>query len=105
MKDSDPPTPATLATRMERPRRAAARKESPAADLPEGFVLGRYRILRLLGSGGMGSVYEAVHTGIGKAVALKVLSAEAASDPQARGALPARGRRLRPASSTRTWST
>jgi eukaryotic-like serine/threonine-protein kinase len=84
MKDSDPPTPGTLPTRAERPRRAAARRESNGPDLPEGFVLGRYRILRLLGSGGMGTVYEAVHMEMGKTVALKVLREEAASDPQAR---------------------
>ena len=36
-----------------------------------------------LGSGGMGAVYEAVHTGIGKPVALKTMSAALATDPRA----------------------
>jgi eukaryotic-like serine/threonine-protein kinase len=84
MKDTDPPTPGTLPTRAERPRRAVARPDSHGAALAEGFVLGRYRILRLIGAGGMGSVYEAVHMEMGKAVALKVLREEAAADPQAR---------------------
>lgn len=37
------------------------------------LIAGRYRITRLLGEGGMGAVYEAVHTGTDKRVALKVI--------------------------------
>src|SRR4051812_12619068 len=41
-----------------------------------GTVIGPYRVARLLGVGGMGRVYKAVHPGIGSRVAIKVLSRE-----------------------------
>ncbi len=43
-------------------------------------VADRYRIDRLLGSGGMGAVYEATHLHLGAKFALKVLHARFASD-------------------------
>jgi len=39
-------------------------------------VNGKYRLVRLLGDGGMGSVYEALHTVLGTRVAIKVLHPE-----------------------------
>jgi eukaryotic-like serine/threonine-protein kinase len=82
--DSETPGPGTLPTRAERRRRTAPPRSTDASALPEGFLLGKYRIHKLLGSGGMGTVYEAVHVEMGKAVALKVLREEAAADPHAR---------------------
>ncbi|WP_437478933.1 protein kinase [Sorangium sp. So ce1014] len=40
----------------------------------------RYAMLRLLGQGGMGAVYEARHTGTGRRVAVKVILGQAADD-------------------------
>ncbi len=48
-----------------------------------GTELGKYKIIKLLGSGGMGAVYEAVHTGIGKPVALKTLTGAQVDDERA----------------------
>jgi hypothetical protein len=52
-------------------------------DLHTGVVLGKYQIVRRLGAGGMGSVYEAIHTHIGKSVALKTMNPALTSDPRA----------------------
>jgi hypothetical protein len=50
----------------------------PGAAPPE--MVGNYRLIRQLGSGGMGRVYEAEDTASGRRVAVKLLASEFASD-------------------------
>src|SRR5262245_7416646 len=51
----------------------------PLAPEPSPKVVGGYRLLRLIGSGGMGTVYEAEAPGTGNHVAVKLLSSRLSS--------------------------
>src|SRR5262249_52348683 len=70
-KDHDAPTMATEMPGIEGPVAAAAR-QAP-------LRIGRYRIIRLIGEGGMGAVYEAEQEHPRRTVALKVIKAGLAS--------------------------
>ena len=61
--------------------------------LPAGTVLdGRYEVVRSLGQGGMATVYEVRHLGLGSTHALKVLASELSSNEEALKRFLAEGR-------------
>jgi hypothetical protein len=71
-----PPRPAHVPPAEPPQRRSSRRRKrrnEPKIDNNLGRVLGSYRILSLIGSGGMGQVYMAEHTMLGRRVALKLL--------------------------------
>ena len=69
-----PPSPSSPSSSSPVAATAPAPQEESRFDPLVGAVLAdRYQIVRRIGEGGMGAVYEAKHTVIGKRVAVKVL--------------------------------
>ena len=65
---------------------------TPEATLAPDTRFGRYRVVRCIGVGGMGAVYEAVHDDLEKRVALKTLHPSMAREPEARARFLREGR-------------
>ena len=63
---------------------AAASPVAGSAGEAEALLGGRYRLLRCLGSGGFGAVYEAEEVAVGLRVAIKLLNRSALADPRMR---------------------
>src|SRR5947208_7160895 len=79
--------PTAITAPLARREPAAAAEGEPAAG-PPAFAEGelaaeRWRIVRLLGAGGMGEVYEAEDTELHERVALKALPSRLAGDSEA----------------------
>jgi eukaryotic-like serine/threonine-protein kinase len=59
-------------------------RDSDAPALEGQVIAGKYRVLRLIGTGGMGTVWEGVHTTLGTRVAIKFIRPQFAAQKEAR---------------------
>ncbi len=80
-KYSPPPTQSPEQKRTE----TDSVKGTEGRDIPtdlDYLILGKYRAIKLLGQGGMGSIYLAEHTELRKLVAIKIISERLSHSPQ-----------------------
>ena len=61
---------------------ATAVASAPVSDALVGKRVDKYEIVRVIGRGGMGTVYEALNTTIGKRVAMKFVDAQTAQSKE-----------------------
>jgi serine/threonine protein kinase len=78
---------ASNAAFLEEPMREAVelldlQRSGSQPQLAAGFELGSYRIVERVGAGGMGEVYRATDTKLGRSVALKIIRAELLENPE-----------------------
>jgi serine/threonine protein kinase len=72
-----------MADRLDIEKTLQPNGEARKAGLAPGATLGQYRVVRLLGRGGMGEVYEVEHTTLETRHALKLLPPDFAARPGA----------------------
>ncbi|WP_239491826.1 protein kinase [Luteitalea sp. TBR-22] len=75
-------TAPTRTVRATAPGRPATAAGGQAGDLVGKQLGERYHIIKLLGAGGMGAVYQALDNELGVAVAIKTVRKELAADPE-----------------------
>lgn len=83
MLASNPSTPSSNLGTVHTSQSVHSGSASGQMLYPNQIVAGRYRIVRLLGKGGMGEVYAADDLELGERVALKILAPDVVGDPKA----------------------
>ncbi len=78
----EPAEPSTPAEPRPAARASLAQQATSHANLVGHVLADRYRLLKLIGEGGMGSVYQAEHITIGRKLAVKVLAQEYCDSPE-----------------------